>query len=195
MVYVLPGPIATASYAIAGRLKYVFPEDKFPFRWLPAQMTKTVWETLIQRSPSVNVQWAGFRRAENSAALIGMALWNIYLPVKNNRDAGDLLLGDKFGLGALAVAQVAMAALHGMSLFQNGQRSGTLVVTDCQNVVFEERDDPGVMVPCVTVAQHGMQIHVADVMTADIFDPAMPAGSTIAWIINGATTTDITGTT
>jgi hypothetical protein len=175
---ILPGPITIISRAIEARLRQVMPPNKFTYQWLPAKMDKTVWDLLIRRTPSVSLEYLGFERAENASTLMGTALWNVWLAVKNIRSAEAGLFGDDLTpQGALIVHQVAMVALHGMVV----PGAGTVVVVKAEPASLKDRDDPGVFTVFITLKVDRLGIALTDLLGADIINAGTVLTEVISW--------------
>lgn len=196
MIEVLPGPIGTMSRAIAERLKAVMPPEQFGHQWLSAKLDKSVWEQIIRRCPSVSLEYLGYTRIENTSALTGKALWRIWVTVMNSRSAEALLLGDGRAAGAMQLHQVAMVALHGMTV----KGAGTLLVAQAEPVAFEGREDPGIFVVAITVNVEKMNISADEVLSGDILNSGTLLRNDIDWIFGDGTVVaqsdfETTGTT
>jgi hypothetical protein len=186
----LPGPLATASRAIEARLKDVMPPARFTYRWLPAKMDKTVWDLLIQRCPSVSLEFAGFERLETAATLIGTAVWNVWLAIENKNSAEAALFGDRLGQGALAVLQVALVALHGLVV----PGCGTVLAVKAEPVALKDRDDPGIYVACLTLRIDRIGIDLSEVLTDAVINAGTLTTEIIAWSFGDSGTTAQTDT-
>jgi hypothetical protein len=174
---ILPGPLTIISRAIEARLQDVLPPAVFTYRWLPAKMDKTVWDLLIQRCPSVSLEFVGFERAETSAQLYGTGVWNVWLALKNARGTEAVLFGDSLGQGALLVQQVAMVALHAMVV----KGAGTVLVVKALPMALEGRDDPNTYVVRLTLMVERVEILPVSVLSGNIIGGATLATEVISW--------------
>lgn len=142
------GPLFVATALIRHRLQRAFPATHFHHGMLPAAMSRTLWETTVNRTPFIGLTWWGAQPDRDAGRqFAATASWRIVL-VNNNPDATRRIVGDELGPGQFAMVQSAIAALHGYT----PQRSragipgaldeiddiGTFNVTDVTALTTEE---------------------------------------------------------
>ncbi len=140
---VVPGPFVQQGLAIQARLQLAFPPTKFYFKVLPPRIDAKKWARLTQgNQPFVGLGFNGFvPRKEVSGVLRGDASWMVLTAVRRDSTTDEArYYGDAFGIGALTMAPVAAAILHGYVC-----AGGTAQVDRLANVAADEWGDDAVI--------------------------------------------------
>lgn len=145
----LDGPLHRQAQVLRARLEAAFPPRLFAHDHVPARLTPTVWSQLTRRKPFVGLGFTAIRPDANSGRILGSrAAWDVFLVASNPRPA-ERLLGDRQGPGVAGMLQVAIYALHGLTIggAGTGEASGTVEVTGADHSYFEgEADDQTALV-------------------------------------------------
>jgi hypothetical protein len=182
-----PGPLERVGLGIEEHLGRVFPANRFAFEWLPAKVTKSVWQKLMRRAPVIGLGFNRIGNVETSSGFGATTEWSVYLAVSNERSAKDRLVGDPLGIGLLPMMAVAGAVLNGRTL----PDLGTISVREITHAFTEDFEDD-------SVAIGALELHVKlDMAPINVFAgvpaTAMTADSyQIEWLSGGeALLTDI----
>ena len=131
------GPLFDADAALAARLKLVFPTKQFQHDVMPAKLDRGAWEKLAERAPFVGRVWTGWPAAQSCGRIFnGRASWQVFLLAYNPRSE-PLFRGDAKGIGLFAMAQMAVAAVHGWT----AEGLGTWSVDGVQNSITDDWQD------------------------------------------------------
>lgn len=143
------GPLFQMQQAIAARLQLAFPPPRFHHDILPAAPTPSMWSDLARRTPLIALGFVGVRPAlpNEARGFQARAEWRVVPVIRNAAGARARLLGDLQGPGQLGLLQVAIAALHGMTI----DGVGAVEVTDAANLYAEGYADEAAALSGVTL--------------------------------------------
>lgn len=137
---IIPGNFVQQGLSIQERLQVPFPPSLFTFRVLPPRVNAKVWGKLVTGDqPFIGLGFDGFRpgAGTTSAALRGDAAWVVITSVRHGQATDrSRYYGDKYGIGALTVAEVAASVLH-----NHNAPSGRVQVNGLANVATDWDDD------------------------------------------------------
>ncbi|SIQ23913.1 hypothetical protein SAMN05880590_102740 [Rhizobium sp. RU35A] len=152
---------------LVARLRLAFPERDFTIERVPQVMTIKEFERLARQSPFIGLAWIGFRAdAASGRMLTGRMLWRLILIFKASSGFQTRFKGDARGLGLDAMADVAIALIHGWTLPEIGQAAVTLA----NSVIADGWSDEAVV-----IAQVDFEVQCAahpgrlNLVTADDF--------------------------
>ncbi len=138
MTAVNPSTLQTLLCDIEQRIRIAFPEGKFDYDIVPANLTPEVWTRLTRTPPFVGMGWSKVEPLPMATRQFeGDVHFELILVDKNDRTARDQMLGDVFSPGVFAMLDAAVANLHGIT-FASG---GTCLLQDVENVSSEGLKD------------------------------------------------------
>lgn len=159
---------------ITERLRLAFPERDFSIERVPQVLTIEEFKRLARQAPFIGLAWLGFRADANSGRMVtGNMLWRLILIFRASSGLETRFKGDVKGIGLDAMADVAIALLHGWTIPQTGAVS----VTSANSVIADGWSDDAIV-----IAQVDFQVACAasparlNLITADDF-----AGIGVTW--------------
>lgn len=143
------GPLFEMQAAIEARLQLAFPLNRFQHEILPAAVTPAMWSELARRTPMITLGFLGMKAdAASGRQFKARAEWRVVPVIRNPAGARARLLGDRNGPGQLGISQVAVAALHGMTI----PNVGIVEVTDVANLWAEGYADEHAALSGITLS-------------------------------------------
>ncbi|MCY1668324.1 hypothetical protein [Rhizobium sp. SL86] len=125
------------------RLRLAFPEKTFAIERVPQVMTVKEFERLARLSPFIGLAWVGFRADANSGRMLsGRMLWRLILIFKASNGLETRFKGDVKGIGLDAMADVAIALMHGWTV----PDAGPVSVTGANSVIADGWSDEAVVI-------------------------------------------------
>lgn len=162
---ILPGTLAVIGRALEARLQAAFPLSLFQHSFVPAKLDQKEWGKLTERTPSVALGWNDADNSKNAGRLFaGESTWSVFLVTKNNNSISARYFGDTQGQqwapGLFAMAQVAIAVLHGLTI----PSVGSVTVKRASNAYAEGWNDN--MAMCVIDLAVDTTIALVDAVSA-----------------------------
>ncbi|WP_439596461.1 hypothetical protein [Falsiroseomonas sp.] len=128
------GPLFAMFAGIEARLQAAFPPREFEHAVMPPRLSPSAWAKLVRRMPFVGLGFVGATPSAASGRRFDAgADWTLVMVNQNSRGHRERLLGDSLGIAQLGMAQVAAAALHGLTI----PAVGTVSVTSLGNLWVE----------------------------------------------------------
>ena len=186
------GPIIEIGEAIAERLKFAFPPERFTHEFLPAKLDARQWDKLLRRTPFVGLGFADNEpKLDSSNHFTGAVTWAVFLGTRNESGPRARFYGDKQAPGVLQMMQVAVAALQGHTLKADGVKLGTVYAVRAANAFAEEWKDDA-----VAMVQLGLSVMTTftaqDVLGGDDTIPGSIDSTSVHWSFDGGAVTALT---
>lgn len=140
---VIPGFLVQQGLAIQARLQLIFPPSIFHFMVLPPRLDMKTWNSLMQgNQPFLGLGFNGFKPDTGTmrGKIQGKSSWSVLTAVRRNGSDEGRYFGDKFGIGALTMAEVATTALNGFNA-----ATGSVEVVAFSNVAADGWGDDSVI--------------------------------------------------
>lgn len=176
IIFIRPGPLEQIGDALVARLRCVFPENRFPIEWMPADIDATAFELLTRKMPMLAIGFDKIDRSQSGQELQVDSIWTILLVTQNKHSQRARLYGSESAPGLLTMLQAAAAALHRLAI----PAAGTVMVETGQHLSVENWKDPNLAVATLTVRVRA-EIAVASILTGDGVTGADLTTRSIEW--------------
>ncbi len=140
---IIPGIFVKQGEAIQARLQVAFTPAWCHFEVLPPRLTRNVWDKITQgNQPFLGLGFNGFKPTGSlGKPLMGEVSWTVITAIRRNSATHmGRYYGDKYGIGALTMAEVAAALLTGY-----GAPGGTVKVVAIANVAADDWGEDSVI--------------------------------------------------
>ena len=191
ILFVRPGPLELIGDALVDRLRCVFPQNRFPIEWMPANIDAAAFDLLTRKMPMLAIGFDKIDRSQSGSELQVDSTWTVLAVTQNKHSQKARLFGSDTAPGLLTMIKAAGAALHRLVI----PTVGTAFVETGEHLSVEGWKDPNLSVATLTVRVR-VEIALASILSGDGVTAPDLTTQTIAWTFGGATVNDIitTGT-